>query len=158
MVNDAGGIKSQGSAKLNLIVSDVQSDTTVTRTETDELISGNKLSAIHGCFASALTLIASEVAERAKVPLLTGSELGPTQQGPPLPVHSLRPRIAICPGPATNGEMGVRRRQPKVAVLFENTAFGAPASNGLREQPPARSGNCPVRALLGRPDRRQPAD
>jgi len=53
-------------AKLNLILSDVQSDTTVTRTETDRLITGNKLSAIHGCFASALTLIASEVAERAK--------------------------------------------------------------------------------------------
>jgi len=33
----------------------VQSDNTVTRTETDRLITGNKLSAIHGCFASALT-------------------------------------------------------------------------------------------------------
>ena len=44
MVNEAGGIKSLGGAKLNLIVSDVQSDTTVTRTETDRLISGNKLS------------------------------------------------------------------------------------------------------------------
>ena len=73
MVNDAGGIKSLGGANLNLIVSDVQSDATVTRTETDRLINGYKLSAIHGCFASALTLIASEVAERAKIPLITGS-------------------------------------------------------------------------------------
>jgi branched-chain amino acid transport system substrate-binding protein len=62
MVNEAGGIKSLGGAKINLIISDVQSDTTVTRTETDRLITSNKLSAIHGCFASALTLIASEVA------------------------------------------------------------------------------------------------
>ncbi len=89
MVNEAGGIKSLGGAKLNLIVSDVQSDTTVTRTETDRLISGNKLSAIHGCFASALTLIASEVAERAKVPLLTGLQLRPAQQGP-APIRSRR--------------------------------------------------------------------
>ena len=73
MVNDAGGIKSLGGAKLNLIVSDVQSDPTVTRTETDRLISSYRPAAIHGAFASALTLIASEVAERAKVPLLTGS-------------------------------------------------------------------------------------
>jgi branched-chain amino acid transport system substrate-binding protein len=51
MVNEAGGIKSLGGAKLNLIISDVQSDTTVTRTETDRLISGNRLSAIHGCYA-----------------------------------------------------------------------------------------------------------
>src|ERR1700726_5032931 len=82
MVNDAGGIKSLGGAKLNLMISDVQSDTTVTRTETDRLISGNKLSAIHGCFASALTLIASEVAERAKVRLLTGSSPDQLNKGP----------------------------------------------------------------------------
>ena len=106
MVNEAGGIKSLGGAKLNLIVSDVQSDTTVTRTETDRLISGNKLSAIHGCYASALTLIASEVAERAKVPIITGSSSRPAQQGPPLHVHAVRPRLAIRPGAAANGEAG----------------------------------------------------
>ena len=53
MINEAGGIKSLGGAKLNLIISDVQSDTTVTRTETDRLITGNKPSAVRGCFASA---------------------------------------------------------------------------------------------------------
>src|SRR6478672_8937063 len=102
MVNDAGGIKSLGGAKLNLIVSDVQSDTTVTRTETDRLITSNKLSAIHGCYASALTLIASEVCERAKVPIITGSSSD----------------------------------QLKVAVIFENTAFGTATSNGLKELAP----------------------
>jgi branched-chain amino acid transport system substrate-binding protein len=81
MVNDAGGIKSLGGAKLNLIISDLQSDTTVTRTETDRLISGYKPAAIHGSFASALTLIASEVAERAKVPLLTGSSSDQLNKG-----------------------------------------------------------------------------
>src|SRR5581483_140551 len=81
MVNDAGGIKSLGGAKLNLVLSDVQSDPTVTRTETDRLIGGNKLSAIHGCYASALTLIASEVAERAKMPLITGSSSDKLNEG-----------------------------------------------------------------------------
>ena len=93
MVNEAGGIKSLGGAKLNLILSDVQSDTTVTRTETDRLISGNKLSAIHGCYASALTLIASEVAERAKVPLITGSSSDHAQQGP----HAILSRRSRAP-------------------------------------------------------------
>src|SRR6202162_5980861 len=81
MVNEAGGIKSLGGAKLHLILSDLQSDTTVTRTETDRLITGNKLSAIHGCFASALTLIASEVCERAKVPIITGSSSDQLNKG-----------------------------------------------------------------------------
>src|SRR5258708_12210674 len=81
MINEAGGIKSLGGAKLNLIISDVQSDTTVTRTETDRLITSNKLSAIHGCFASALTLIASEVCERAKMPIITGSSSDQLNKG-----------------------------------------------------------------------------
>ena len=95
MVNEAGGIKSLGGAKLNLIISDVQSDTTVTRTETDRLITGNKLSAIHGCFASALTLIASEVAERAKVPLITGSSSDQLNKGRHLYLHAVRARLAV---------------------------------------------------------------
>src|SRR5476649_2427541 len=134
MVNDAGGIKSLGGAKLNLILSDVQSDTTVTRTETDRLISGNKLSAVHGCFASALTLIASEVAERAKVPLLTGSSSDQLNKGR---------RFTFTPF-ARASQFALAQLQmsklvgdkPKVAVIFENTAFGTSTSNGLRELAP----------------------
>ena len=132
MVNDAGGIKSQAGAKLNLIVSDVQSDTTVTRTETDRLISGNKLSAIHGCFASALTLIASEVAERAKVPLLTGSSSDQLNRGRH---YTFTPFARASQFAQAQLQMAkLVSEQPKVAVLFENTAFGTSTSNGLREQ------------------------
>ena len=131
MVNDAGGIKSQGGAKLNLIVSDVQSDTTVTRTETDRLISGNKLSAIHGCFASALTLIASEVAERAKVPLLTGSSSDQLNKGRH---YTFTPFARASQFAQAQLQMAkLVSEQPKVAVLFENTAFGTSPSTGLRE-------------------------
>jgi branched-chain amino acid transport system substrate-binding protein len=134
MVNDAGGIKSLGGAKLNLIVSDVQSDTTVTRTETDRLISNYKLSAIHGCFASALTLIASEVAERAKVPLLTGSSSD---------LLNVNRHYTFTPF-ARASQFALAQLQmsklvsdkPKVAVVFENTAFGTATSKGLREQAP----------------------
>jgi branched-chain amino acid transport system substrate-binding protein len=134
MVNDAGGIKSLGGAKLNLIVSDVQSDTTVTRTETDRLISGYKLSALHGCFASALTLIASEVAERAKVPLLTGSSTDQLNKGRryTFTPFSRASQFALA-------QLRMARlvsEAPKVAVIFENTAFGTATSNGLREQAP----------------------
>ena len=109
MVNEAGGIKSLGGAKLNLILSDVQSDTTVTRTETDRLISGNKLSAVHGCFASALTLIASEVAERAKVPIITGSSSDMLNKGRIIYVHAVRARVAVRAGAVADVE--ARRRQ-----------------------------------------------
>src|SRR5947207_75135 len=132
MINEAGGIKSLGGAKLNLIISDVQSDTTVTRTETDRLITGNKLSAIHGCFASALTLIASEVAERAKVPLLTGSSSDQLNKGRS---YTFTPFARASQFALAQLRMSrLVSDKPKVAVVFENTAFGTSTSNGLREQ------------------------
>jgi branched-chain amino acid transport system substrate-binding protein len=135
MVNDAGGIKSLGGAKLNLVVSDVQSDTTVTRTETDRLINSYNLAAIHGCFASALTLIASEVAERAKVPLLTGSSSDQLNKGRN---YTFTPFARASQFAQAQLQMAkLVSDQPKVAVLFENTAFGTATSNGLREQAPA---------------------
>ncbi len=134
MVNDAGGIKSLGGAKLNLIISDIQSDTTVTRTETDRLINGSKVSAIHGCYASALTLIASEVAERAKVPLITGSSSDQL---------NVNRRFTFTPfaraSQFAQAQLQMARlvnEKPKVAVIFENTAFGTSTSNGLREKAP----------------------
>src|SRR5450631_3178295 len=130
MVNEAGGIKSLGGAKLNLVISDVQSDTTVTRTETDRLISGNKLSAIHGCYASALTLIASEVAERAKVAIITGSstdQLNKSRQ------YTFTPFARASQFAKAQLQMArLLSDKPKVAVIFENTAFGTSTSNGLR--------------------------
>jgi ABC-type branched-chain amino acid transport systems, periplasmic component len=134
MVNEAGGIKSLGGAKLNLIISDVQSDTTVTRTETDRLISGNKLSAIHGCYASALTLIASEVAERAKVAIITGSS---TDQLNKDRHYTFTPFARASQFAKAQLQMArLLSDKPKVAVIFENTAFGTSTSNGLREQAP----------------------
>jgi len=134
MVNNAGGIKSLGGAKLNLIVSDVQSDTTVTRTETDRLISGNKLSAIHGCFASALTLIASEVAERAKVAIITGSSTDQLNKGRN---YTFTPFARASQFAKAQLQMSkLVSEKPKVAVVFENTAFGTSTSNGLKELAP----------------------
>jgi branched-chain amino acid transport system substrate-binding protein len=133
MVNDGGGIKSLGGAKLNLILSDVQSDPTVTRTETERLITSNRLSAIHGCYASALTLIASEVAERHQVPLLTGSSTDQLNQG--------GRRFTFTPfARASQFAKAILQMsklvgsKPKVAVVFENTAFGTATSKGLQDQ------------------------
>jgi branched-chain amino acid transport system substrate-binding protein len=134
MVNDSGGIKSLGGAKLNLIVSDVQSDTTVTRTETDRLINGYKLSAIHGCFASALTLIASEVAERAKVAIITGSSSDLLNKGRQ---YTFTPFARASQFAKAQLQMSrLVSDKPKVAVIFENTAFGTSTSNGLKELAP----------------------
>src|SRR6201992_1045752 len=134
MVNEAGGIKSLGGAKLNLILSDVQSDTTVTRTETDRLITSHKLSAIHGCFASARTLIASEVCERAKVPIITGSSSDQLNKGRSFTFTPFARASQFAKAQLQMSKLVSDK--PKVAVVFENTAFGTSTSNGLKEQAP----------------------
>jgi branched-chain amino acid transport system substrate-binding protein len=134
MINNAGGIKPLGGAKINLILSDVQSDPTVTRTETDRLISSNKLSAIHGCYASALTLIASEVTERAHVPLITGSSTDQLNKGRH---YTFTPFARASQFAQAQLQMSkLVSDKPKVAVVFENTAFGTATSSGLKEQAP----------------------
>src|SRR6202048_2031539 len=135
MVNEAGGIKSLGGAKLNLVISDVQSDTTVTRTETDRLFTGNKLSATHGCYASALTMIASEVAERAKVPLITGSSSDQLNKGRTYTFTPFARASQFARAQLQMAKLG--NEQAKIAVIFENTAFGYSTSNGLRELAPS---------------------
>jgi len=134
MVNNAGGVKALGGAKLNLIISDVQSDTTVTRTETDRLISGNKLCAIHGCYASALTLIASEVCERAKVPIITGSSTDQLNKGRHFTFTPFARASQFAKAQLQMAKLVSDK--PKVAVVFENTAFGTATSNGLKELAP----------------------
>src|SRR5689334_6212961 len=134
MVNNAGGVKALGGAKLNLIISDVQSDTAVTRTETDRLISGNKLSAIHGCYASALTLIASEVCERAKVPIITGSSSDQLNKGRHFTFTPFARASQFAKAQLQMSKLVGDK--PKAAVIFENTAFGTATSNGLRELAP----------------------
>lgn len=134
MVNEAGGIKSLGGAKINLVVSDVQSDTTVTRTETDRLITGNKLAAIHGCYASALTLIASEVCERARVPIITGSSTDQLNKGRS---YTFTPFARASQFAQSMLQMArLSRDDAKVAVIFENTAFGTTTSGQLKELAP----------------------
>ncbi len=135
MVNDRGGIKSLGGAKLNLILSDVQSDTTVTRTETERLITSYKLSAVHGSYASALTLITSEVAERHRVPLLTGSSSDQLNQGGRK--YTFTPFARASQFAKAQLQMAkLISDKPRVAVVFENTAFGTSTSNGLQQQAP----------------------
>jgi branched-chain amino acid transport system substrate-binding protein len=98
------------------------------------LINGYKLSALHGCFASALTLIASEVAERAKVPLLTGSSSDQLNQNRQ---YTFTPFARASQFAQAQLRMArLVSDKPKVAVIFENTAFGTATSNGLREQAP----------------------
>jgi branched-chain amino acid transport system substrate-binding protein len=72
-INKAGGIKSMGGAKLNMIAADTGPSVETTTNAVQRLLSQNKLSAFVCCFLSSFSLAASEIGERQQVPMLTFS-------------------------------------------------------------------------------------
>lgn len=82
-INAAGGIKSLGGAKVELVVVDIQSKPEVSRTEAERLVNQGNISAMIGALGSATTIPAMQVAERGRVPFLIPNAVADnlTEQG-----------------------------------------------------------------------------
>ena len=69
-INDAGGIKALGGAKLEMIYADSKSDPTVGVSEAERLINSEKVNLLTGCWNSAVTYPTTQVAERYGIPFV----------------------------------------------------------------------------------------
>lgn len=69
-INAAGGIKSLGGAKIRLVWADTRGDPATGANEAERLITEEEVVALFGAYQSAVTLTASDVAERYRVPFL----------------------------------------------------------------------------------------
>jgi branched-chain amino acid transport system substrate-binding protein len=69
-INSAGGIKSLGGAKLELLFADSKGDPTVGVTEAERMINSEKVHLLTGCWNSAVTYPATQVAERYGIPFI----------------------------------------------------------------------------------------
>ena len=135
-INAAGGIKALGGAKFNLIVADSTSTPTTAASVAQRLVSQNEIVAAFGSFASALTLAVSEVTERAGIPLFTQSFSDQltgrgfenifqvVAKGSVLGKAQLDGCIEIA---KANGQ-----KLERVAIMFEDTAYGTSQAGGLR--------------------------
>ena len=137
-VNAAGGIASMGGAMIEPVIVDIRSDANITRTETERLINDEPVAALTGCYVSGLSLIASEVAERAGVSFVTGSI------SDQLTARGLRHLFQVSPKASMFGraqveaattlrEMGGNGAGNRVAIVFEDTDYGTSTSAGLRD-------------------------
>jgi branched-chain amino acid transport system substrate-binding protein len=68
-INNAGGIKSLGGAKLKLLVGDCVMDPSKGMSETEKMIKAG-VSVMLGCFVSSITIAATQVAEKYQVPFV----------------------------------------------------------------------------------------
>jgi branched-chain amino acid transport system substrate-binding protein len=69
-INEAGGIKSLGGAKIEMIYTDSKSDPTVGVTEAERLINTEKVHLLTGCWNSAVTYPTTQVAEKYGIPFM----------------------------------------------------------------------------------------
>jgi branched-chain amino acid transport system substrate-binding protein len=67
-INREGGIKSLGGAKIEFVMGDSESDPKMAASETEKLITFQKVPIITGSYASSLCFTASAIAERHKIP------------------------------------------------------------------------------------------
>ncbi len=73
LINKTGGVKGLGGAKIELVTADCMTDPTNAASVTQRLIAKDRVTAVLGAYASSMSLAASEVAERNRVPFLTMS-------------------------------------------------------------------------------------
>jgi branched-chain amino acid transport system substrate-binding protein len=135
-INAAGGIKALGGAKINLIVADATSTPTTAGTVAQRLITQNDVTAILGAFASSLTLAISEVTERRDIPLLTMSFADQITGRGYKNIFQLVPKASVIGKAQFDYTMAIAEaagsKISKIAIMYEDTAYGSAQANGLR--------------------------
>lgn len=136
-INAAGGIKALGGAKINLIIGDTTSDYSQSVLVAQRLVNNNKLSGVLGAGVSGMALAVAPVLERAGVPFLTAAVADNlTQLG-------YKYMFQFCPKGSQFGNMQAEFLKflqdkyglpaKKVAIVFENTAYGQSTAKGIRQ-------------------------
>jgi ABC-type branched-subunit amino acid transport system substrate-binding protein len=135
-INAAGGIKALGGAKINLVVSDATSNPTVAPAVAQRLIVENDLTAVIGAFASSLTLAISEVTARADIPFVTQAFADEITGRGLESVFQVTAKASVIGRAQVNYTIAIaetaRSKIEKIAIMYEDTAYGIAQSRGLR--------------------------
>ncbi|MBA4789949.1 MAG: ABC transporter substrate-binding protein [Rhizobiales bacterium] len=135
-INAAGGIKSLGGAKIELVVADVPSPNTAAAA-TQRLISQDQVVGVVGAFVSSITLAASEVTERAGVPMITHSFADQITSRGYKYIFQVSAKATTYGKAQFDYAVDLAKQagapSEKVAIFYEDTAYGTAQAKGLRE-------------------------
>jgi branched-chain amino acid transport system substrate-binding protein len=134
LVNEQGGIKSMGGAKLKYVVADTESKPEVAGSQTEKVIQRGCV-AITGTNQSAATIVATQIAEREGVPFVCATDVDPliTSRGfkytfrtSPIVESYARDLLTYAK------ELGASTGKPakKLAILSENSIVGQSSVEG----------------------------
>ncbi|MFN3671834.1 MAG: ABC transporter substrate-binding protein [Bosea sp. (in: a-proteobacteria)] len=136
-INAAGGIKALGGARINLVVADSTSTPTTAANVAQRLLTQNDVVAILGAFASSLTIAISEVTERRGVPLLTMSFSDQITGRGFQNIFQVVAKASVIGKAQFDGTLAIAaaagQKLEKVAIMYEDTAYGTSQAAGLRE-------------------------
>ncbi|MBI2469506.1 MAG: ABC transporter substrate-binding protein [Candidatus Rokubacteria bacterium] len=132
-INGAGGVLGR---KIELIKEDDESVPTKGVTAAQKLITRDKVVALIGTYNSAVALPASDVARKAKIPMVTGGSTAVTVTKANTPGDPWFFRH--FPGSDEQGtqsaqDVVVRLKKKKLAILYENTTYGKDLEKTFRE-------------------------
>lgn len=136
-VNSSGGIKSMGGSKLRLMFADHTGKPEVAISEAERLVTMEKVDALMGSFMSGVTLAATEVAERYKIPwvviIAASDEI--TERGfkyvfRPTDITSVKNKANI------NAIIDIGRKTgypvKTMGIIYEHTDWGQTVANGMK--------------------------
>ena len=126
-VNNAGGIKSMGGAKIRLVFGDTRGEADIGVTETERLITKEKAHALIGAFQSGVAFPASAVAERYQIPWMTDGTVDKITERGFKYVFRAHSNDSIKGATLVDGIIALSKRFTpiKSAVIFsENTEWG----------------------------------
>ncbi|CAN5165921.1 ABC transporter substrate-binding protein [soil metagenome] len=136
-INAAGGIKSLGGARINLVVADSTSTPTTAANVAQRLLSQNDVVAILCAFASSLTIAISEVTERRGVPLLTMSFSDQITGRGFENIFQVVAKASVIGTAQFDGTAAIAasagQKLERIAIMYEDTAYGTSQAAGLRE-------------------------
>lgn len=136
LINASGGIKSLGGAKVELVVADVPTPNTAAAS-TQRMISQNQVAGVVGAFVSSITLAASEVTERAGIPLVTFAFADQITERGYRYVFQVSPKGTKFGAAQLDYAIDLAKASgdnvDKIAILYEDTAYGTAQAKGLRE-------------------------
>lgn len=137
-INEAGGIKSMGGAKLELLESDTRGDPKVAITEVERLVTKEKVPVLLGAFQSGVTYPATAAAEKYRTPWVVdlAAKADITERGFK---YVFRPTQVPASGNAesmadfvVHANKVTGKPAKTVAILYENTDWGQDMANTLR--------------------------
>ncbi len=129
LINEAGGIKAMGGAKIRVVVADTETKPEVAAIQTEKLIADREMMLLSGCNQSSATMVATQLAERSHICFILGTDTAPqiTQRGfrytfRTIPIMTNFARDLVLFGRDMGKETG--KVVKKMAVLCENSIFG----------------------------------